>query len=256
MTTFGPFEAYSPCSGPIDEVYASAINAYEKEIQKLQNQIIYMNDQIVKYEKAGKDLDQRTASLQNSNIRLKEELGNTERFNHQLDRQIKAIQKYKSMLTNKETQTNNNELLLARKDNADLKNQIQELITVTNNSINKQNTILQKINHKKEKMTSLKNEVQTATSDLEKSVNRENDFIKKIVKIKNKKKNYKADNMRLNLRLTETEGNLDESDLLNERLRNKYEQLQDKQKQINTQEILNRQREIYEQYNRLKYTTT
>lgn len=246
MTTFGPFESYSPCSGPIDEVYSNCVSAYENEIRDLTQLLSNLQNQIQHHENKNKELVKYTEDLKNANVKMNEELSQLERVNHHVDRQLKAIQQFYSKLTNRETQTNQDDLLLAREENKYLKSQIQDLLAMSNDSLNIQSSLMTKIHNHKAKNTIMKNKNAELLMHLQESIERENELNNQISEETSQKINIKAENKRLMLRLAETEGNLEESDYVNSRLRLKLEQSNEKQKQVNGQEMLDMSAQIVE----------
>lgn len=247
MTTFGPFESYSPCSGPIDEVYSNCVSAYEKEINELKRLLSDLQNQTKQHEKKSKELTKYTEELKNANVQMNEEIGQLERVNHHADRQLKAIQQRYSKLSSRETQTSQNDLLLAREENKNLKSQIQDLLAMSNESLSIQSTLMLKIHNSKAKIAIMKNKNQELSMNLQESIERENEINNQIFDETSQKNNIKAENKRLILRLAETEGNLEESDYINSRLRLKLEQSNEKQKQVNGQEMLDMSSQIVEQ---------
>lgn len=247
MTTFGPFESYSPCSGPIDEVYSNCVSAYEKEINELKRLLSDLQNQTKQHEKKSKELTKYTEELKNANVQMNEEIGQLERVNHHADRQLKAIQQRYSKLSSRETQTSQNDLLLAREENKNLKSQIQDLLAMSNESLSIQSTLMLKIHNTKAKIAIMKNKNQELSMNLQESIERENEINNQIFDETSQKNNIKAENKRLILRLAETEGNLEESDYINSRLRLKLEQSNEKQKQVNGQEMLDISSQIVEQ---------
>ena len=246
MTTFGPFESYSPCSGPIDEVYSNCVSAYENEIRDLTQLLSNLQNQIQRNENKNKELVKYTEDLKKANIQMNEELSQLERVNHHVDRQLKAIQQSYSKLTNRETQTNQDDLLLAREENKYLKSQIQDLLAMSNDSLNAQSSLMVKIHNHKAKNAIMKNKNAELLMHLQESIERENELNNQISEETSQKINIKAENKRLMLRLAETEGNLEESDYVNSRLRLKLEQSNEKQKQVNGQEMLDMSAQIVE----------
>lgn len=247
MTTFGPFESYSPCSGPIDEVYSNCVSAYEKEINELKRLLSDLQNQTKQHEKKSKELTKYTEELKNANVQMNEEIGQLERVNHHADRQLKAIQQRYSKLSSRETQTSQNDLLLAREENKNLKSQIQDLLAMSNESLSIQSTLMLKTHNSKAKIAIMKNKNQELSMNLQESIERENEINNQIFDETSQKNNIKAENKRLILRLAETEGNLEESDYINSRLRLKLEQSNEKQKQVNGQEMLDMSSQIVEQ---------
>ena len=247
MTTFGPFESYSPCSGPIDEVYSNCVSAYENEIKELQRKLLEMQNQIKYHENKKKELIKKTEDLKSSNAQMNEELIRFERVNHHIDRQLKAIQQNNSKLTNRETQTSQDDLNLAREENKYLKSQIKDLLEMSNESLNVQSSLAAKNQKNKAKIAMMKSKNNELLMNLQESIKRENELHNQISEETSQKINIKAENKRLILRLAETEGNLEESDYINSRLRLKLEQSNEKQKQINGQEILDMSSQIVEQ---------
>ena len=239
MTTFGPFNEPTPCAGPIDEAYAQGLNAYVKEIDYLKNEIQNVQHQtIVQKEeiKRVKKIEEEAISI-NKNAR--DELNITERVNHHLDCQIKAIQRYKNSLTSCSTQTYNNELMIARKENKDLLNQVQELLTMTNQSVNTQNVLLQKIQNKKQKIQNVKSQLNDLSKTYDDLVQTEMNLSNKINDANIMREQYKAENMRISLRITEAEGNIEESELNNSKLREICEQMRYKQQAYSPPLIFN-----------------
>lgn len=245
MTTIGPFDT-SPCADPIDQVYNNGLMAYKNEVEELQQAYIEYQNELKEKKEKKKELTKAVKSMHAMNAHLKEELNIVERTNHHIDNQLKSIHKYLNSLTTKETQTSYDDFLLAKEENIDLTNQIQDLIALIDESLKTQQLLINKTKKKEAKIAAIKKENEKLSNSVQVSHKTEENLFQKITEETSKKIQLKTDNKRLALRLAETEGNLEESSYINTRLREKLDQASSKKSQMNGEEILKLTSDIIE----------
>ncbi|OHS98618.1 hypothetical protein TRFO_34948 [Tritrichomonas foetus] len=229
MSSFISFSSCTPCAGAIGDSYADYIKNYQKIVGGLKDQIHNIGQNLSEKIQYSEQKIEECQALTYSNNEIYERLDVLKRINNTMNTEVIAHQiSFKERAVN-ETQTDDEELAQLQAENEDLKFQVQQLLTMAHKAIDKQQKLVARYQNKKEKLNNLRVHKDTLLTKIDISHHKADDLEKKVIVLMAKKSCYKAENKRILMRLAETEGNLQESESMTEYLRNKLNELMEKQ---------------------------
>lgn len=241
-----------PCSVPIDSVYANCIKSYQNEIQDLKRQLKESRNEISRNESHNETLSQCYTEMEHERDELIERVNVLERINHHINRQLAVHQKCSANISTRGTQTDVDVLLALETENKSLKAQIRQLLTMAHETLDSQQRLVAKYKSKSTKLDRLRAELSSATQQIKEANEKQEISNDRIAKLSAKKSRLKTENRRLTLRLTETEGNLTESESTNSRLRHVLSTVNDKEELKHSQTIIDVSKRLFEAETRLR----
>ena len=221
----------TPCSGNISDNYADDIRYYQGIVGELREQLHQVGEVYSSQLQYVDDTNEEIQNLNKETRELKNKLEYLKRINANLNQQVNSYQIQSSQRATIGTQIDDIELIQLKQDNELLKKQVQQLIEMTHHAIDTQQMLVNKYHNKKVKLQNLRLDCEDFSINIQKSKDKQRDLNQHIQYLAEVEALYKAENMRANLRLAETEGNLQESELMNEKLRQKYHELASRQHQ-------------------------
>ena len=245
MTSFVTLSTCAPCSSPIDDTYADAIRAYQREIRDLKGRVRACEQEC-------QSMSQSFSESEHENRELSEKINVLERINHHLSRELSSAHKRSGKMSSHETQTDNDEFLQLQTENENLKAQSRKMVKMMQDSIQKQQDLMDKINTKREKIEKMRALNETISQQLNETLEKNEELDHQVTNLSDKFHRYKTENKRLVLRLAETEGNLSESENSNSRLRQALNSASDKQQLRHSQDIVDMSARLFETEQKLQ----
>lgn len=243
---FYSFNSCTPCAGIIGDTYSDSIKKDQVLIQELKKKIQALSDQIAYQQKEEQVKEINCEQIQKANAEIENRLNVLKRINHHMKKQLKQIQKSNNEHVENSTQTEDDEYSRLKLENEELKNQLQQLMELTHHNVDTQQKLTEKYQKKKRKLETLLNQNDDLKSKIKFSKNKREELNKKLASIMGKKSKYTTENKLILIRITETEGNLNEKELMNERLRSKLQDLTKKQQQVHRENFLNMSSRLFD----------
>lgn len=218
MTSFVS-QSVAPCSASIDDVYANAVRAYQREIAELRRRLEECDACVTEHEQTAKSLSASCEAKDRECAYLQEKSTDLERINHHVSRRLNAAREARPMFSCSYAQTDDDEYIRICGDNKSLKGQIRQLLAISQESLTRQQALVVKCESRTSKISELRRSIDELSGDLSKTRGRVEDVDGKVEELVSRNEWLTTDNRRIAVRLAETEGNVVESESTNARLR-------------------------------------
>ena len=232
------FNSCTPCSGIIGDTYSDSIKRDQIIIQELKQKIEIFADQISNQQQEEQDQEINCVQIQKANLEIENRLNVLKRINYHLNYQLKQNQKSNNQHVDNFSQTEDDEYTRLKSENEELSEHFQQLMKLTHHNVDTQQKLTEKYQKKKTKLENLINQNDDMNSKLINSKNKREELNKKLASISAKKSKYITENKLISIRLIETEGNLNEKEMMIDRLRLKLQDLTGKQQKIHHENVL------------------
>lgn len=236
---FYSFNSCTPCSGIIGDTYSDSIKKDQILVQELKKRIQVLQDQISYQQQEEQDKEKNCEQIQKANSEIENRLNVLKRINYHMNKQLQQYHKSNTQRVDNFSQTEDDEYSRLKLENEELTNQFHQLMELTHRNVDTQQKLTEKYQKKTQKLETLKNQNDDLNSKLVSSKNKREELNKRLASVLAKKSKYTTENKLISIRITETEGNLNEKEMMNERLRLKLQDLTGKQQKIHHENVLN-----------------
>lgn len=243
---FFSFNSCTPCSGIIGDTYTDSIKRDQVLIQELKKRIHILSEQISKQQGEEQIKENKCEEIQKANLEITNRLNVLKRINHHMNKQLQKIQKSNVQHVDNFSQTEVDEYLQLKTENDELSVQLHQLMDLAHRNVDTQQKLTEKYQKKKRKLDDLINQNDDTNSKIKVSKNKREELSMKLASISAKYSKYTTENKLILIRLTETEGNLNEKEMMNERLRKKLQDLSGKQQKIHHENVLSMSSRLFD----------
>ncbi|KAK8887058.1 hypothetical protein M9Y10_038094 [Tritrichomonas musculus] len=243
---FFSFNSCTPCSGIIGDTYTDSIKRDQVLIQELKKRINILSEQISKQQGEEQIKENKCEEIQKTNLEITNRLNVLKRINHHMNKQLQKIQKSNVQHVDNFSQTEVDEYLQLKTENDELSVQLHQLMDLAHRNVDTQQKLTEKYQKKKRKLEDLINQNDDTNSKIKVSKNKREELSMKLASISAKYSKYTTENKLILIRLTETEGNLNEKEMMNERLRKKLQDLSGKQQKIHHENVLSMSSRLFD----------
>lgn len=243
---FFSFNSCTPCSGIIGDTYTDSIKRDQVLIQELKKRIHILSEQISKQQGEEQIKENKCEEIQKTNLEITNRLNVLKRINHHMNKQLQKIQKSNVQHVDNFSQTEVDEYLQLKTENDELSVQLHQLMDLAHRNVDTQQKLTEKYQKKKRKLEDLINQNDDTNSKIKVSKNKREELSMKLASISAKYSKYTTENKLILIRLTETEGNLNEKEMMNERLRKKLQDLSGKQQKIHHENVLSMSSRLFD----------
>lgn len=243
---FFSFNSCTPCSGIIGDTYTDSIKRDQFLIQELKKRIHILSEQISKQQGEEQIKENKCEEIQKANLEITNRLNVLKRINHHMNKQLQKIQKSNVQHVDNFSQTEVDEYLQLKTENDELSVQLHQLMDLAHRNVDTQQKLTEKYQKKKRKLDDLINQNDDTNSKIKVSKNKREELSMKLASISAKYSKYTTENKLILIRLTETEGNLNEKEMMNERLRKKLQDLSGKQQKIHHKNVLSMSSRLFD----------
>lgn len=246
MKSYISYNSCTPCSGDIGDIYSDSIEKYQKLVQEERNKVNALLSQLTELRKDKREKSEECAAIQEKNEEFEKRVNMLKKVTRTMEKELAKYDKTNVEHTDTPIQVIDEEYIQLKLNNEELQKQILELQEMAHQCVTSQQKLTHKYQKKKNKLKNLRIKSQKFNSQLDDSSRKQDELTQKLSHISAEKDKYKTENTRISIRLTETEGNINEIELMNEKLRGKLKDLSEIQQSNHNDSILNMSSRLYD----------
>lgn len=246
MKSYISYNSCTPCSGDIGDIYSDSIEKYQKLVQEERNKVNALLSQLTELRKDKREKSEECAAIQEKNEEFEKRVNMLKKVTRTMEKELAKYDKTNVEHTDTPIQVIDEEYIQLKLNNEELQKQILELQEMAHQCVTSQQKLTHNYQKKKNKLKNLRIKSQKFNSQLDDSSRKQDELTQKLSHISAEKDKYKTENTRISIRLTETEGNINEIELMNEKLRGKLKDLSEIQQSNHNDSILNMSSRLYD----------